>query len=214
MDKRLASLALGLLLAACGQQATPAASSTPYAQTPYAQRPELQDAGSQAILQRYGDDPGLAQALREAYHEAPRSLGLPDSPALTAQDLSSDRLAYVKSVGWGNVGYYDGQYGAYAVVGGPSPGLNWTRDGCSAPSGLGLGYTGDFRPACNVHDFGYRNLKVLERTDANRKTTDEAFYTNMKIICDAKPWYKEPPCFAAAYAYYQGVRINGGSSFQ
>ncbi|GGM06128.1 phospholipase A2 [Deinococcus aerophilus] len=205
----LPAAALSLTLMACGQT-PPQAVTAPAA---YAQRPELQDAGSQAILQRYGNDPGLLAALQEAYGERPGTLTLPAAPAITGLDLNSDRLAYVKRTGWGTVGNYNAQYAAYAFTGQPYPGLDWTRDGCSAPDGLGLGYREDFRPACNVHDFGYRNLKVYERTSANRKTTDEAFYTNMKSICAAKSWYKRPACYSAAYAYYQGVRVGGDDSF-
>ena len=209
MQKYFAVLAASLLLASCNQQPSKSVNLV----GSYADRPELQDPQSQAILERYGNDPGLLEALREAYNEVPRQLSLPQAPALTGLDLASDRLAYIKSVGWGSVSHYNGQYANQGSVNAVYPGLDWSRDGCSTPSGLGLGYTEDFRPACNVHDFGYRNLKVYQRTDANRKTTDEAFYTNMKVICNAKPWYKEPPCYTAAYAYYQGVRIGGSGSF-
>lgn len=203
----LPALTVAALLGACSQM--PAA---PTAQA-YAARPELQDAGSQAILSRYGDDPGLLASLREAYGETPATFPRPETPALTGLDLASDRLAYVKRTGWGTVANYDRQFAAYRSTALPYPGLDWTRDGCSAPDGLGLGYREDFRPACNVHDFAYRNLKVYERTDANRKTSDEAFHTNMKAICAAKSWYARPACYSAAYAYYQGVRMGGGSSF-
>ncbi|WP_428194625.1 phospholipase A2, partial [Deinococcus saxicola] len=179
----------------------------------YAQRPELQDAGRQAILEKYGNTPGLLEALQEAYGERPTDLRLRGAPAITGLDLASDRLAYIKRTGWGSVGNYDNQYAAYAGTGGPYVGLDWGRDGCSAPDGLGLGYREDFRPAYNVHDFGYRNLKVYGRTDSNRKTTDEAFHTNMNAICAAKSWYKRPACYSAAYAYYEGVRVGGGNSF-
>ncbi|ULH16405.1 phospholipase [Deinococcus sp. KNUC1210] len=204
------------LLAACGQQsATPQASAavtSPVSQ--YQSRPELQDADSQAILKQYANDPGLLEALQTAYGERPARTFTPDLPRIGGLSLTADRLAYVKSVGWGSVPFYDGQYAAYAASSTlPYPGLDWSRDGCSAPDGLGLGYREDFRPACNVHDFGYRNLKVYERTDANRKTTDEVFHGNMDIICAAKSWYKRPACYAASYAYYQGVRIGGASSF-
>ena len=197
------------LLAACGQQAgIPACSMAAYQS-----RPELQDADTQAILARYGDDPGLLAALQTAYGERAPEAVQANIPALSGLSLESDRLSYVKSVGWGSVPKYNGQYAAYAFTGLPYPGLDWSRDGCSAPDGLGLGYREDFRPACNVHDFGYRNLRVLERTDANRKTTDEVFHSNMDVICATKSWYKRPACYAAAYAYYQGVRVGGGSSF-
>ncbi len=197
------------LLAACGQQAGIPASSV----AAYEHRPELQDTDSQAILARYGNDPGLLAALQTAYGERAPEAVQTSVPTISGLSLSSDRLAYVKSVGWGSVGNYNGQYAAYASGPLPYPGLDWSRDGCSAPDGLGLGYREDFRPACNVHDFGYRNLRVLERSDANRKTTDEVFHGNMDVICAAKSWYKRPACYSAAYAYYQGVRIGGGSSF-
>lgn len=195
-----------VLLASCGTTQTNLVSD-------YAARPELQDAGSQAILAQYYNDPGLLAALQEAYGERPSTLSLPAAPPLTALDYASDRLAYIKRTGWGTVSNYNAQYNTYATTSLPYTGLDWSRDGCSAPSGLGLGYTEDFRPACNVHDFAYRNLKVYERTDANRLTSDDAFYTNMKAICAAKSWYARPACYSAAYAYYEGVRVGGSSSF-
>ncbi|BDP41104.1 hypothetical protein DAETH_10730 [Deinococcus aetherius] len=210
----LAAAALALTLAACGQTPTangPAAQDTLAAD--YAARPELQDAESQAILARYGNDPGLLAALQEAYGERPANFSRPQAPVVRGLDLASDRLAYIKGVAWGTVSGYNSQYGAYAGTTVPYSGLDWTRDGCSAPDGLGLGYREDFRPACNVHDFGYRNLKVYERTSANRLATDDAFYANMKTICAAKSWYARPGCYSAAYAYYQGVRVGGSGSF-
>lgn len=217
MHRSLWLSAVALTLAACSQGLSPVQQpgpSTSAALADYAQRPELQDPESQAILSRYANDPGLLAALQEAYGERPQSQFVaPALPPLSGLDLASDRLNYIKGVGWGSVAYYNGQYAAYAGTTRPYPGLDWSRDGCSAPSGLGLGYREDFRPACNVHDFGYRNLKVYQRTDSNRKTTDEAFYSNMKGICAAKSWIKRPPCYSAAYAYYEAVRIGGGSSF-
>ncbi len=203
---------LALTLAACSQGLVPKATAATDTAA-YAARPELQDAGSQAILNRFAGDPGLVAALQEAYGERPASVFAPALPAIRGLDLASDRLAYIKQVAWGTVPAYNGQYANYAGTSAPYPGLDWSRDGCSAPDGLGLGYREDFRPACNVHDFGYRNLKVYQRTDANRQTTDEAFYSNMKVICAAKSWYKRPACYSAAYAYYEGVRVGGSSSF-
>ncbi|GAA5511699.1 hypothetical protein Dcar01_00412 [Deinococcus carri] len=212
MKKLAFAVPLALTLAACGQ--SPTASTSGSLTAAYASRPELQDPDSQAILARYANDPGLLAALQEAYGERPADLSRPAAPALTGLDLASDRLAYIKRVAWGTVAAYNGEYANQSAVNARYPGLDWSRDGCSAPDGVGLGYREDFRPACNVHDFGYRNLKVYQRTDANRLATDDAFYKNMKVICEAKSWYKEPPCYTAAYAYYQGVRVGGGSSFQ
>lgn len=208
----LTALCTVSLLAACSQSTPEVAQAT--STTPYAARPELQDAGSQAILRRYAGDPGLLAVLQEAYGERATVLNRPAIPQFSGLDLASDRLAYIKRTGWGTIGTYNTQYGAYATSGSlPFPGLDWSRDGCSAPDGLSLGYREDFRPACNGHDFAYRNLKVYQRTDANRLSSDDAFYANMKGICAAKSWYARPACYTAAYAYYEGVRVGGGSSF-
>ncbi|SMB93807.1 phospholipase A2 [Deinococcus hopiensis] len=208
------ALALTAALAACGQAPVSSASAPADHAAAYAARAELQDEGSQAILAHYGNDAGLLAALQEAYGERPAELSRPVAPAITGADLAADRLAYIKRTGWGTVGNYSGQYVTYAGTESPYAGLDWSRDGCSAPDGLGLGYREDFRPACNVHDFAYRNLKVYGRTDANRKSSDEAFFVNMKATCAAKSWYARPACYSAAYAYYEGVRVGGDSSFQ
>lgn len=200
---------LSLSLAACNQISVQADSSP----AGYASRPELQDADSQAILAQYGSDAELVVALQEAYGERTAHLAWPRVPEVSDLDLSSDRLNYIKRTGWGSVANYNAQFAAYAGTNRPYPGLDWSRDGCSAPDGLGLGYREDFRPACNVHDFAYRNLGMYQRTETNRKTSDDAFYTNMKAICAAKSWYKRPACYSAAYAYYQAVRLRGGSKF-
>lgn len=178
----------------------------------YAERPELQDADTQRILARYADDPGMLRALQLAYGEASETYALPTTPP-DLHGQSAARLAYVKSVGWGTVANYNGQYATFAGTGQPYSGLDWSRDGCSAPDGLGLGYRDTFRPACNVHDFAYRNLKVFERTAANRLTSDEVFRTNMNAICAARSLLTRPACYSAAYAYYGSVRQFGGDSF-
>ena len=41
------------------------------------------------------------------------------------------------------------------------PTLDWSNDGCSAPIVGSEGRSFNFRPACDRHDFGYRNLKIL-----------------------------------------------------
>ncbi len=214
MNKGMMALGVAAagLLAACGQQVKlPAQDGVPAPNSvaAYRDRPELQDADSQAILARYADHPGLLAALQTAYGERPPEL----APATRSLGLSEDRLSYIKVLAWGGVPSYDGQYASFSGTPLPYAGLDWTRDGCSAPDGLGLGYREDFRPACNVHDFGYRNLKVWERTDANRKATDQNFHHNMDGVCAAKSWYKRPACYVAAFTYYEAVRTGGIFSF-
>jgi Prokaryotic phospholipase A2 len=133
--------------------------------------------------------------------------------SLPISSPAEQRLAYVKALAWGDMAGYEAAYADRANTPALYPGLNWSRDGCSAPSGLDLGYGEIFRPACNHHDFGYRNLKVLERTPENRETTDHAFYADMRAICGALPPLRQPECGAAALIYESGVRLGGSSHF-
>lgn len=211
MRKKLGGLALIGFLIACGQSP----SSQESLVVDYLNRPELQDKESQAILKKYGQDPLLLQSLQEAYGERAFELSYPETSShVMPLGLSDDRLEYIKQVAWDTPAYYNEQYAANSENSGPYTGLDWSRDGCSAPDGLGLGYRYIFRPACYVHDFAYRNLKVYQRTESNRKVSDQIFHINMKAICKTKAWYKRPACCTAAYAYYQGVRIGGRSSFE
>lgn len=53
-------------------------------------------------------------------------------------------------------------------------GLDWSSDGCSSASDNPFGFP--FLPACQRHDFGYRNYKAQSRfSSANRKKIDEKF---------------------------------------
>lgn len=202
-------------LTACG--VTPSAdvtASSPvaYAIASYATRPELADAESQAILRSYADEPTLLLALQVAYGER-SALQRAESSRVHMQGLEEDRLAYIQWVTWGRVSAYDGEYGRYSSGGGPYPGINWERNGCSAPDGLGLSYREDFRSACNLHDFGYHNFGQWAPTDQNRRATDDNFHKNMDILCDQKSWAKRPACYSASFAYYAAVRAAGGPVF-
>ena len=62
------------------------------------------------------------------------------------------------------------------------PWFDWSTDGCSAPLIGDTGRSFDFGEACVRHDFGYRNLKLLENrygsgqtywNAANRKRVDQ-----------------------------------------
>ena len=156
-----------------------------------------------------------AQETRRQVAAAPFS-GVPASGTARPPGQAvptQDRLAYVKALAWGSMTSYQAAYADQASANALYPGLDWSRDGCSAPSGLDLGYGEVFRPACNLHDFGYRNLKVFERTPENRETTDHAFYADMLVICGALPLIRRPECHAAALIYESGVRLGGESHF-
>ncbi|MFG7943922.1 phospholipase A2 [Streptomyces cacaoi] len=89
--------------------------------------------------------------------------------------------------------------------------FNWTNDGCSVPLKF-TPYKEVFRPACNLHDFGYRNygggheLK-LSPVRETKNWIDGRFLTEMKRICDDR--YPLPvghtACQVAARAYYEAV---------
>lgn len=83
--------------------------------------------------------------------------------------------------------------------------LDWSSDACSWSPDKPLGF--DFTGACHRHDFGYRNYKKQSRfSDANRKSIDDNFYSDMKTMCNGNA-----VCNGAAWTYYQAVRNFGAS---
>ena len=135
-------------------------------------------------------------------------------PSARHQDPTST-LSYIKSVAWGNVDNYNRQYDNRLVINTQYPfGIVWDRDGCSVsawaaltpPTFFAWTYKDRFGPACNVHDFGYRNLAIYEKNETNRKITDDNFLGNMRDICHHRPWYQRPFCRAAAWSYHVAVR--------
>lgn len=132
------------------------------------------------------------------------------SPPVSGLPAAGARLEVVKRLAWGT----PEAFRAARVVLEPLwPDLAWNGNGCSAPEGLGLGYRADFAPACEVHDFAYGNLRVLEPTAANRRISDGVFYANMRAICARKASAARPACLSAAAAYYAAVRLRGQSRF-
>ena len=94
---------------------------------------------------------------------------------------------------------------------------DWTTDLCSAPLVGNTGRSFNFTNACRRHDFGYRNLHLLDRrygpgywNSLSRKRVDQQFLTDMRDHCWSRPWYDEPTCFAWAEAFYAAVRVSGG----
>ena len=97
--------------------------------------------------------------------------------------------------------------------------FDWTNDGCSAPLIGNTGLSFDFRTACQRHDFGYRNLKLLERrygkgstywNGTNRRRVDQQFLADMKAHCRTRSILLQPGCFGWAETYYAAVRTFGG----
>ena len=101
-----------------------------------------------------------------------------------------------------------------------SAGSDWfdvSTDWCSAPLVGSTGRSFDFRSPCRRHDFGYRNLKLVEArygVDAwnatSRRRVDQQFLADMRGHCRGRAWYDEPTCLAWAETYYAAVRAFGG----
>jgi hypothetical protein len=84
--------------------------------------------------------------------------------------------------------------------------LDWSSDGCSSSPDDPFGFT--FLPACQRHDFGYRNYKRQGRfTEDNRLRIDNRFRSDMYGVCGSN-WF----CLRTADVYYHAVRQFGGSS--
>jgi hypothetical protein len=78
-----------------------------------------------------------------------------------------------------------------------------------------LGYAREFTPACNLHDFGYRNLRAHDRThtSASRRRTDDVLYAHMRAVCAPKPPGPRRACGWTAAVLYGAVRVFGGVFF-
>lgn len=107
--------------------------------------------------------------------------------------------------------------GAVATCRKPIPynAFDWSSDSCSwTPSPL----RNLFDPACQQHDFGYRNFGkglTLGRDESTRKWIDDRFRAELKGICNFKysSWTQYAnlqACFKEADAMYAVVR-NGSN---
>jgi Prokaryotic phospholipase A2 len=97
--------------------------------------------------------------------------------------------------------------------------FDWSNDGCSAPLVGDTGMSFNFRDPCRRHDFGYRNLKLLEQrygsgrtywNSATRKQVDQQFLADMKAHCRGRAITLRAQCFSWAETFYAAVRIAGG----
>lgn len=94
--------------------------------------------------------------------------------------------------------------------------FDWSTDFCSAPLVGNTGRSFNFTNSCRRHDFGYRNLHLLDRrygsghwTSGSRKRVDQQFLADMKSQCRSRPWWDEPTCYAWAQTFYTAVRLGG-----
>ncbi|HEY7628579.1 MAG TPA: phospholipase A2 [Ilumatobacteraceae bacterium] len=94
--------------------------------------------------------------------------------------------------------------------------FDWSTDFCSAPLVGNTGRTFNFTNACRRHDFGYRNLHLLDQrygrghwTSSSRKRVDQQFLEDMRDHCYGRRWWDEPTCLAWAQTFYSAVRVAG-----
>ncbi len=99
------------------------------------------------------------------------------------------------------------------------PWYDWSNDGCSAPLLGNTGRSFNFRDACRRHDFGYRNLRLLEHryglghtywNAATRRRVDVNFLADMRAHCRRRSILLRPSCLLWAQTYYVAVRAAGG----
>lgn len=99
------------------------------------------------------------------------------------------------------------------------PWFDWSTDLCSAPLVGSTGRSFDFRSPCRRHDFGYRNLHLLERrygtgstywNSTSRQRVDQLLRADMRDHCASRPWYDQPTCYAWAETFYAAVRLAAG----
>jgi hypothetical protein len=95
--------------------------------------------------------------------------------------------------------------------------FDWSNDGCSAPLVGDTGLSFNFRNSCRRHDFGYRNLKLLDRrygggfwNPTSRRRVDQQFLADMKAHCHTRALWLRPTCLGWAQTYYIAVRVFGG----
>lgn len=99
------------------------------------------------------------------------------------------------------------------------PRLDWSTDLCSAPLIGNTGRSFDFTASCRRHDFGYRNLRLLERrwgwgsrywNPENRERVDRRFLADMLGHCAGRSWWLRWSCRTWAWVYFLAVRTAGG----
>lgn len=197
---------LNLILSAALLSLTFAACST--TQVPTAVTETGISAEDQALLQELeANQPEVAQSFREA---------LKQSAQADSEITIEPQNTLMVSIALGSMSNYNNHYsrrGSYTQ-------FDWGRDGCSAPSWVSTLF-GDantrFRPACNQHDFGYRNYRKFGMANEwNRAKVDSKFYSNMLSICSSNySWYNplRYACNKSAEAYYLAVVAAGWNHY-
>ena len=144
------------------------------------------------------------------------------SPVAAGSSIPRPTVAHSANSDWGFVQQQLYQVSLRTFVGTITTGdrwFDWSNDGCSAPLVGDTGFSFNFRDPCRRHDFGYRNLKLLEQrygkggsywNGTNRRRVDQQFLADMKAHCRARSILLQPACFGWAETFYAAVRVAGG----
>ncbi|MFI6768321.1 phospholipase [Streptomyces sp. NPDC050355] len=86
--------------------------------------------------------------------------------------------------------------------------LDYSSDGCSSSPDKPSGF--NFLPACQRHDFGYRNFKKQHMfTKRNKGIIDTKLLADMNDVCNKYGAAKRNACKAIAFQYYTAVSAVG-----
>ncbi|MCC3779211.1 phospholipase [Streptomyces sp. UNOB3_S3] len=94
------------------------------------------------------------------------------------------------------------------------PPFDWSTDGCTPPTPSAWATV--FRPACVMHDFGYRNYGGglrLDPGEERRAWVDRRFLEEMRRVCADRPSEPGFDCAGAAQTMYTAVRSFGSTAW-
>jgi hypothetical protein len=131
--------------------------------------------------------------------------------AQPAAAAPADKAAVLSSWTQTSSASYTAFMGARANQGAWSAyGFDWSTDYCSTSPDNPLGFP--FSNSCVRHDFGYRNYKAAAQFPANKSRLDNAFYADLKRVCQRYAAAVRPSCNSLAWTYYNAVKVFGNLS--
>lgn len=133
---------------------------------------------------------------------------VPDLDQLQPQNYELYRSTYLQ--GAENISLYsNSNFRYYQSIKRYEPPLSYVDDGCSSPGGLGFGWDRFFYPACDQHDFGYRNGKKFQEIHTlNFKwAVDDRFLQGMLDLCRANSTDVNT-CYDRAGDYHWAVTLQ------
>ncbi|MGW6985296.1 phospholipase [Streptomyces sp. NPDC054932] len=145
--------------------------------------------------------PALATAAATAVLAlAPAAWAAPAVPADKPEVLTRwTQTSAASQQAWAEAREHRAAWAAY--------GFDWSTDQCTSSPEDPFGFP--FAPACERHDFGYRNYRAAGRFPAAKARLDLAFHADMKRVCAQYSGSRRSSCEGTAWTYYQAVRLLG-----